>query len=116
MKVESVNITGGSPMTLPRAADKVEAARKEKDNPSKGAEAVEKQQIAPEELLGQIKSLTEDGLFSVRFENDETANSLVVKIVDLETDEVIRQVPAEEILDLRATLEELTGNIVNTKG
>ena len=55
-------------------------------------------------------------MLSVRFENDEEANQLVVKIVDTETDEVIRQVPAEEVLTLSSRLEELRGNIVNTQG
>jgi flagellar protein FlaG len=39
---------------------------------------------------------------------------LIVKVVDNETDEVIRQVPAEEILGMKASLAELRGKIVNT--
>jgi len=112
MNVESVSIAGASPQPLPRAADKVDSARKEKDN----NEAVKKQQIQPEELLSQIKSLADNGLYSVRFEHDEASNVLVVKIVDRETDEVIRQVPAETVLKLRATLDDLLGNIVDTQG
>lgn len=79
-------------------------------------EQVEKKQIQPEELLQQIKSLTEDGLYSVRFENDSQADELVVKVVDRETDEVIRQIPPEELINLTQRLEDLRGNIVNTEG
>jgi flagellar protein FlaG len=39
---------------------------------------------------------------------------MVVKIVDTDTHEVIRQVPAEEVLGMRASLAELRGQIVNT--
>ena len=59
---------------------------------------------------------TEDGLYSVRFENDERTHQMVVKIVDRENDEVIRQVPAEELLALKAALGDLRGNIVDTEG
>jgi len=64
--------------------------------------------------LSQIKSITEDGGYSVRFESNENSE-LIVKIFDTNTDEVIRQIPAEEILDLRVALDELRGNIVDTE-
>ena len=116
MKVEAINIAGGASKPLPIAADRVADTRKKKEEPVQDSVAVEKDnQVQPEELLKQIKSLAEDGVFSVRFEHDDVANDLVVKIVDRETDEVIRQVPAEEILELRATLEDLRGNMVNTQ-
>ncbi|MCK5912284.1 MAG: flagellar protein FlaG, partial [Desulfuromusa sp.] len=36
------------------------------------------------------------------------------KIVDRESNEVIRQFPAEEVLELSAVLENLCGNIIDT--
>jgi len=72
--------------------------------------------LQPEELLDQIKSLTEDGLYSVRFERDDKMKDLVVKIFDNETQKVIRQIPAEELLKFKATFSELVGNVVDTKG
>jgi flagellar protein FlaG len=50
----------------------------------------------------------------VRFEQDDKAHQLVVKIVDRETQEVVRQVPAEELLSLRQALTEFRGNFVDT--
>ena len=38
----------------------------------------------------------------------------LVKITDRETDEVIRQIPSEELLELSRHLEELRGNLVDT--
>ena len=72
--------------------------------------------MQPEELLSQIKALTEDGVYSVRFERDSSSEELVVKIVDQNTDEVIRQIPPEELLKLSQHLKELSGSIVNTVG
>lgn len=117
MQVEAINTTGTPTQQLPKAAEYVDAGRKQlkKGQPeleSGGSSA--KKNIQPEELLSQIKSITEDGLYSVRFEKSQEFDELVVKIVDSQTDEVIRQVPAEEILGVRASLAELRGQIVDT--
>ena len=114
MNVEAVSLSGASQFQLSKGSDQVSEARKKADDQVQSEKAVAKQ-VQPEELLNQIKSLAEDGLYSVRFENDERAG-LVVKIVDRENDEVIRQVPAEEVLKLKSTLEDLRGNLVNTEG
>lgn len=111
----SIETIGVSPPNQ-NVTNKLEVARKEKKEAAPDAQAAEKQQVQPEELLDQIKGLTEDGVYSVRFENDESAKSVVVKLVDRETDEVIRQVPAQEVLELRQALKDLRGNLVNTKG
>jgi len=117
MNIEAVNLAGITQQSLQKPSDDVAASRKAKDSGDQVEQAsVEKSSIQPEELLKQIKGLTEDGAYSVRFETDDDAQELVVKIVDTESDEVIRQVPAEEVLELSARLEELRGNIVNTQG
>jgi flagellar protein FlaG len=113
MKVESAGIAGTSEFIAPTKLERIEDARKQKDD--QDVEAAEKAGIPPEEFLTKIKGLTEDGLYSVRFENDEKMNQLVVKVVDRETDEIIRQIPPEELLGLRASLNDLRGKIVNTK-
>lgn len=116
MKVDSVNVAGSSQLTnMPKPSEEIESSRKGKQNGGDmAASSADQNKVQPEELLNQIKALTEEGLYSVRFENNDEANQLVVKIVDIESDEVIRQVPAEEVLNLSSRLEELRGNIVNT--
>ncbi len=96
------------------SAEKVDQARKKQDEaPEELASSEAAKSIQPEELLSQIKSLTDNGVYSVRFENNE-ANQLIVKVVDSETDEVIRQIPPEELMELTKHLNELRGNLVDT--
>ncbi len=115
MLSEALNITGTTMQKMFHAADQLDDSRKKaQEQPDKTPKNGKANQIQPEELLSQIKALTENGLYSVRFENDEDANQMVVKIVNSETQEVIRQVPAEEILGLRKMLSEFQGNIVDT--
>ena len=92
-------------------AQQVERGREERQEVQNNSQ---KRNTQPEELLKQIKTITEDGLYSVRFERDSGSNTLVVKIVDSETDEVIRQIPQEELLELSKHLEELNDNLVDT--
>lgn len=72
--------------------------------------------VSASEILDKIKQVSHDGLYSVRFEKNEKLDEFIVKVVDRETDEVIRQIPPEEILGVRAKLMEFTGNIVKSEG
>jgi len=115
MNIEAVTAQTAPQFQSSRAPEQVSDSRKKAADLVQ-TEQVQSQKVQPEELLSQIKALTEDGLYSVRFENDERASGLVVKIYDVAKDEVIRQVPAEELLDLKVALEDLRGNLVDTKG
>ncbi|MBM9616910.1 flagellar protein FlaG [Desulfobulbus rhabdoformis] len=76
----------------------------------------EESKLQSEELINQIRALTEDGLYSVRFEKDSGSDELIVKIIDQDTEEIIRQIPPEELLSLSEHLKNfsLSGGIVDT--
>jgi len=80
-----------------------------------GSESKENK-VSASEILDKIKQISHDGLYSVRFEKNDAQDAFVVQVVDRETDEVIRQIPPEEILGVRAKLLEFTGNIVSSEG
>ncbi len=116
MITEAMNIASTTLQKMPRGPEQIETNRKNaKESPEPEQGTAESKKVQAEEILTQIKSLTEDGLYSVRFENDERSKQLVVKIVDNDTQEVIRQVPAEELLGIRAALADLQGNLVDLK-
>ena len=52
---------------------------------------------------------------SVRFKVHERTNEVMVKIVDAETEEVIREIPPEKLLDMFANMLELAGLIVDER-
>jgi len=117
MQVEAINVTGSTLQQPPKAAESIDTGRKEL---AKGEVNLEKSNgadqnsVQSEEILTKIKALTQNGLYSVRFENNREFDQLVIKVVDTETEEVIRQIPAQEVLGMKATLAELSGKIVNT--
>ena len=117
MKVEGINAfdSFSSSQKTVSAAEEVERQRKEADFSDQKAE---KQQKSPptEEIMNRIKEITQDGVYSVRFETDDATEKLVVRIVDQESGDVIRQIPPEDLLGLTKRLEDLRGNIIQTEG
>lgn len=51
----------------------------------------------------------------LKFEVDDESGQLVVKVVDTQTNEIIRQFPREEMLVLARRLEESTGLLLRTR-
>jgi len=116
MITEAMSSASATLQKMPRPSEQIESNRKSaKEQPQPEQAQAESKKVQPEEILTQIKALTEDGLYSVRFENDDRSKELVVKIVDVDTQEVIRQVPAEELLGMKAALEDLQGKLVDVK-
>jgi len=52
---------------------------------------------------------------SLSFSVDEDTNQVVVKVMNTETDEIIRQIPNEEALEFARHLESMMGLIFNDK-
>ena len=50
---------------------------------------------------------------SLNFSIDDATQSLVVKVIDSDSEKVIRQIPPEEILAIRARIQELLGAIID---
>ena len=112
MELQGITLASGrSRADFSNAPDDIKQKRDSIDSMSSepGSDtAIKSNGIQSEELLQNIKALTEDGIYSVRFEVNEPTNDLVINLIDLEG-EVIRQVPSEEILGTRKRLAELRG-------
>ena len=69
-------------------------------------------QLSGEEVMKLVKDLQKrlDPLATrLTFSVDEETGSFVVKVIDNESGEVVRQIPPEALLNLRANLAELVG-------
>ena len=49
----------------------------------------------------------------LEFNVDQSSGKTIVRVVDLETQEVIRQIPSEEMVELARVLERLQGLLLN---
>jgi len=116
MQVQA-NTTGTALQQQLKPAESVDFSRKqlEKAEPDLDKSSSSKSNsVQPEEILSQIKSLTEDGLYSVRFEKSPDSEELIIKVVNAGSGEVIRQIPAENVLGIKKGLDGLTGHILHT--
>ncbi|WP_332674104.1 flagellar protein FlaG [Aromatoleum sp.] len=66
---------------------------------------------AVNELRAAIAPVEQNLLFSI----DEDTECTVVKVVDATTDEVIRQIPSEEVLAITKALDKLQGVLIQQK-
>lgn len=62
-----------------------------------------------EDMVEALEDFANTVQTRLTFSIDDDTEDVVVKIIDKETDEVIRQFPAEEILGLREKMQDLNG-------
>jgi flagellar protein FlaG len=78
----------------------------------------EKVEVSAERLQDAVEKMNElmqSGNRSLRFQVDDTTERVVVKVLDIETDEVVRQIPSEETLKFSEFLEGMVGLIFDKK-
>ena len=88
-----------SPVNDPRRAE----------DPSKSKE--EKPDDSIEGAVSDLNNLAQQMRRELQFSVEEESGELVVKVIDKETDEVVRQIPSEVLLELRKRMTEAAGAI-----
>jgi flagellar protein FlaG len=82
---------------------------------SEQLEATDEQLAAIQERVVELNSYMQNLNRSLQFSIDEHSGDTVIKVIDSETDEVIRQIPGEELLVLRSSLEEYRGMLLEMR-
>lgn len=85
-------------------------AAKEKERAEKAEQDTRTQEIA-EEVASGLNELVHELHRELRFSVDQDSGETVIKVIDQETDEVVRQIPSDEVVQLRKRLEEAAGVI-----
>ena len=91
------------------------------DNSDRKPESLrEKQEYSEQDLEDEVRESVKDvneivdkvkeGL---SFQIHEDTEKMMVKVVDLNTDEVIKELPPEEMLDLQARIHEMVGILID---
>jgi len=66
---------------------------------------------AVEKIQETVNSLSQNLKFSI----DEDTGKTVIKVMDVQTDEVIRQIPSQEAITIARTLDKVQGLLLNDK-
>lgn len=68
-----------------------------------------------EEAVRRIKEFIQPINDSIQFSLDEDTGFTVVKVVDLQTKEILRQIPSEEAINIAKALDKLKGLLIQSK-
>ncbi len=88
----------GSDLQQKAAADSVREAKEA---------AQEKEPL--EDVVSDLNKLVRELHRELRFSVDKDSGDTVIKVIDRETDEVVRQIPSEELIHLRKRLQDAAG-------
>ena len=64
-----------------------------------------------EEVANGLNELVQELHRELRFSVDRESGDTIIKVIDRDTEEVVRQIPSEEMVRLRKRLEEVSGII-----
>jgi flagellar protein FlaG len=118
---EIVDISAHNTLNKDSSGENLAAVKQQTKDLSISAEK-DKQSIdnvSAEQLAFAVSKLSEFVQISNRqlnFSVDEGSNKLVVKVTDVESGEVIRQIPSEEVLKLSERLQELQTEVGTAVG
>ncbi|MCG7530120.1 flagellar protein FlaG [Psychrobium sp. MM17-31] len=94
-----------------RKLEKVVAKSEEANSLTNQDVSKEQLEVLAEKLQEFVSSLNKGLQFSVHEESGRD----VIKVIDRESDEVVRQYPSEEVLELVAKLSDAAGNFINSQ-
>lgn len=66
---------------------------------------------AVQDIQGTVDNLAHN----LRFSIDEDTGKTIIKVMDIHTEEVIRQIPSEEAVEIARTLDKVQGLLFNGK-
>ncbi len=77
------------------------------------AKEVEPDRQSLDQVVGDINQQVQSFNRKLEFSIDDDAEMILIKVIDPETDEVIRQIPAKELVELHKHMEEMGSVIFN---
>jgi|GEM_PF-1110763 len=76
---------------------------------------IEQMRARLEEAVGRLYEQAKNSATNVSFNVDMKANRLVVKVTNKETGELIRQIPAEAVIRVADSIDEMRGLLVDER-
>lgn len=75
----------------------------------------QKQTESIKQTVAELNNHMQNFNRTLQFSVDETSGDSVVKVIDSETEEVVRQIPSQELLDVRNAAEKYRGILLEVK-
>ncbi len=65
--------------------------------------------------VDELNAAVQNSQRAIQFSVDDESGDVIIKVVDAETDEIIRQIPPEEVVRLARQMEESAGGLLRTE-
>lgn len=108
-----INPSGASTASLPLKATDMLATTNSVVADNQNARPVEAKEL--ESAVEKVQSFTQKQAKELQFNIDKDSGRTVIKVVDTSTQEVIRQIPSEEMLSMAKALDQLQGLLIKQK-
>lgn len=82
-------------------------------SPATGSHAIDNARI--DEALNSVNRFLQPVATNLRFVKDDSSGRMMVRVIDAETQKVLRQMPTEEVLAMNKALDHLQGLMVKLK-
>ena len=117
MSISALNTGMAQPMQMPvhdaqAARGRVAQAAQSVDAPAVARGAPQASVGEVRQALDEIEKVIAPMAQALEFSIDDDSGKTVVQVMDTETDEVIRQMPSEEVLALSKALDKLKGMLL----
>lgn len=106
MNIQQLGGSGGLPQTAPAAP---RAVLPDSPPPPASPPGQEQVQRAVEQIQRIVSKVAHNLLFTV----DQGTGRTIIRVVDSQTNEVIRQMPSEEVLAIAHALDQMQGLLFN---
>lgn len=114
-KAEGLNLKKKTHVVLEEQRQEAELQKAMEKTPLEEREEKNKEQVSQkmlDELSQDIEMLHSVGL---SFSKHDDTGRTIVKVINKDTDELIREIPSEQVLDMAAKLDEMIGILFDTK-
>lgn len=85
------------------------------DTPSSEESNVQPNKKEMEAAVDNLNKVIADSLQSIQFSMDEELGKVVIKVMDTETKQVLRQIPNQEVINISKNLARLQGLVISDK-
>lgn len=125
MKIQGMDASFKSPDAITGVKDAVNGAIhishsvKKGDNILPNENTEEKEYPVTEKIVKEavekINKMFEESNRRFEYSVHKKTNNIIIRVIDVETDEVIKEIPPEKILNIMASIMELAGLIVDER-
>lgn len=116
MNISSINSTGSTPVTTERTNNKssapvnASATAEVTNEAAKSAKPYTRDQL--DQAVSTINKTMQATSQNLEFSVDSDTRDVVVKVIDQQTKQVLRQIPSEEAIEISKSIDKLQGLLI----